>query len=92
MAFEELREKMSESQQKDASSTDDNVSLMANGKKKKAVVRTLTVSAADLSSGGSVQPGVTSAPLQTTQHRKLASAQEINTQNSHQSAAKLALA
>lgn len=82
---------MSESQQKDTSSTDDNVSLMANGKKK-TVVRTLTVSAADLSSGGSVQPGVTSAPLQTTQHRKLASAQEINIQNSHQNVAKLALA
>lgn len=33
MAFEELKEKMSESQQKNTSSTDDNVSLMANGKK-----------------------------------------------------------
>lgn len=51
-----------------------------------------SASAADLSSGGSVQAGVTNAPLQTTQHRQRASAQEANIQNSRFSAAKLALA
>lgn len=81
---------MSEREQKDKSSTDDNVSLMANGNTR--VVRTRTASAADLSSSGSVQSWVTNVPLQTTQHRKLASAQETNTQNSQQNAAKLALA
>lgn len=81
---------MSESEQKDKSWTDDNVSLMGNGKTR--VVRTRSASAADLSSSSSVQSGVTNVPLQTRQHRKLASAPETNTRNSQQKAAKLALA
>lgn len=65
-----------------------------DGKQKKAggeKANASSASAADLSSGGSVQAGVTNAPLQTTQHRQRASAQEANIQNSRFNAAKLAL-